>query len=371
MNRNKFLTIAASSLFIAGGTGYLLSDRHSLIRADIKPATSNKSFVEPDEREILYLASLAPSGHNTQPWLVRYIAPYHWIVCNDKTRWLPAVDPMQRETVLSIGAFLQNLEYAAGHAGYNCQFNMMAVTNQDEDVVEVKLTKSAIRIDYDIAEIEKRRTVRSNYLNQALTNEDVIYLLQEEKDFFQYIPNNTTEYHYLNEKTIEANRIQAYRDDAENELSRWIRFSGKDARKYCDGLTTASMEIKGVPAWVVRNFYNKASVMKNNFRDKNIENVIKQVSQSAGWVLITSKDNMTSTLLETGKRMQRLFLKVRRRGVAMHPMTQALEEPMIKKNLAHSIGITGHIQFILRIGYVKNYPDVVSLRRSVDSFVRK
>jgi len=92
-----------------------------------------------------------------------------------------------------------------------------------------------------------------------------------------------------------------------------------------DGLTTAGMEIEGVPGFVVRNFYNKGSVLKNSFRDKNVDIVIKQVAQSAGWLLITSKGDAVSTLLETGKRMQRLFLKVRDKGIALHPMTQILE----------------------------------------------
>ena len=54
------------------------------------------------------------------PRRIKYIEPFHWIIENDKSRWLPAVDPTQRETILSIGAFLQNLEYASGNLGYTC-----------------------------------------------------------------------------------------------------------------------------------------------------------------------------------------------------------------------------------------------------------
>ena len=203
-----------------------------------------------------------------------------------------------------------------------------------------------------------------------MKKEDADYLFNQEQDFFHFMSNGAKEYHYLNEQTIEANKIQSYRDDAEKELSEWIRFSSKDAEKYNDGLTTAGMEIEGVPGWIVRNFYNKSNVMKKDFRDKNIDNVIKQVSQSAGWLLITSKDNAVAALLETGKRMQRLFLKVREKGIAIHPMTQILEEVSTKQTLNQPIGIADNIQFILRMGYLKNYPEPVSLRRPVDWFVR-
>lgn len=56
------------------------------------------------------------------------------IIGNEKSKWLPAVYPSQRETVLSIGAFIQNLEFAANNAGYLCQFNLLAVINQDENI---------------------------------------------------------------------------------------------------------------------------------------------------------------------------------------------------------------------------------------------
>jgi hypothetical protein len=208
-------------------------------------------------------------------------------------------------------------------------------------------------------------------LNDALKKEDTAYLLDNETDFFHFIPNSSKEYNWLNEQTIAANRIQTYRDAAQKELSEWIRFSGNEARKHCDGLTTAGMELDGIPAWMLRNFYKQEDVMKNKFREQGIEKVKKQVSQSAGWLMITSKDHSVSTLLETGKRFQRMFLKVRDKSIAIHPMTQILEETATKNQVNTAIGISDEIQFILRLGYLKNYPQPVTLRRPVNWFVKK
>ena len=370
MKRRKFLTLAGTSIVIAGVTYYLLSDKRNFVRSDSKPTEIAKTPLLPEEREILFLASLAPSGHNTQPWFIKYIESFHWVICNDKSRWLPGVDPTQRETILSMGAFIQNLEYAANNRGYSCQFNVLATTNQDENIVNVKLTKATGIIRYDIEQIKHRRTVRSNYLNDVLKKEDSSYLIDEEIDFIHYIPNTAKEHLWLNEQTIEANRIQAYRDAAQSELANWIRFSGKDAAGHLDGLTLAGMEIEGIPGWYLRNFYGKKDVMKKSFREQSIEKVVKQVSQSAGWLLITSKDNSVATLLETGKRLQRLWLKIRDKNIAIHPMTQIIEEASTNQILNQSIGIHETVQFILRTGYLKTYPEPVSLRRSVDQFIR-
>jgi hypothetical protein len=370
MKRRRFIAFTGATVLVAGGIYYLSSDKKNFTRADSKNSQGATISLQKDEREILYLASLAPSGHNTQPWLVKYIEPYHWIIGNDKTKWLSAIDPTQRETILSIGAFLQNIEYAADHFGYSCQFTLLATNNQDENIAAVKLTRSINATIYDIQKLKYRRTVRSNYLSAALKSEDVAYLTNQETDLIHYMPNGSKEHHWLNEQTIEANRVQAYRDDAEKELADWIRFSSKEAKTHSDGLTTASMEIEGIKAWYLRNFYNKADVMKNGFREKSIASVIQQTAKSGGWMLITSNDNSVETLLETGKRCQRLLLKIRERNIAIHPMTQILEEATIAQTLPSSIGITDQVQFILRIGYIKNYPPPVSLRRRVDCFVR-
>lgn len=370
MNRRKFLGIAGVTIVVAGGITYLLSDKSNFVRNDIDEESNNGFSFQPDEKEILYLASLAPSGHNTQPWFVKYIEPYHWIIGNDKSKWLPAVDPVQRETMLSIGAFIQNLEFAANDAGYSCHFNLLAQTNQDEDILEVRLKKSIAAISYDISKIKNRRTVRSGYMNDALKKEDAIYLLENEHDFIYFISNSSKEHTWLNEQTIEANRLQAYRDAAQKELSEWIRFSSSEARKHCDGLTTAGMELDGIPGWILRNFYKQKDVMNNKFREQGIDKVKKQVSQSAGWFIITGKDDSVAALLETGKRFQRFFLKVRDKNVAIHPMTQILEETETKQQVNSSIGISDGIQFILRAGYLKNYPEPVTLRRPLNWFVK-
>jgi hypothetical protein len=296
--------------------------------------------------------------------------PLHWIICNDKSKWLPAVDPTQRETILSIGAFIQNFEYAAHNLGYRCQFNLMANTNQDEKVMDIKMIRSGDQFRYNTNSIVQRRTVRSNLLSEALKTEDIRLLVDNEPDLIHFIPSTAKAYRYLNEQTIEANRVQSYRDAAQNELADWIRFSNNDAEKYQDGLTPGSMEIEGISGWVVRNFYGKSNVMGKSFRDQNIDQVEKQVASSAGWFLITSKDASVTNLIETGRRMQRLFLKVRDKNIAIHPMTQILEEPSIHHSLNASIGINDPIQFILRTGYLKNYPEPVSLRRPVDWLIR-
>ncbi len=105
MNRRKWISLTSGSLVAAGAVGYGFSDRKNLIRSDLSDSFQDSTALLPVERNILALAALAPSGHNTQPWFVKRMEPWHWIIGNDAARWLPAVDPTQRGTILSIGEF--------------------------------------------------------------------------------------------------------------------------------------------------------------------------------------------------------------------------------------------------------------------------
>lgn len=252
-----------------------------------------------------------------------------------------------------------------------CQWTLLATSNQDERVMAVRLSKSRPQNFQNIEAMESRRTLRAGFSPEPLRRADLARLVAGGPDFIHYFPATSPESRFIDEQTIEANLLQTYRDPAQEELADWIRFSNAEARARRDGLTTSSMEITGLSGWAVRNFYDKTSVLKKSFRERASTQVREQVASSAGWIAITSPDVSVASLLETGRRIQRLFLKVRGGGIGFHPMSQILEEPSTKLSLAAAIDLGERVQFLLRIGCVKAYPPPVSLRRPVSWFLRK
>jgi hypothetical protein len=194
MNSRRFISFAGGSMIAVGTAAYLLSDRSNVGRMDVELPADNGKILTPDENEILFLASLAPSGHNTQPWFVQYLEPYHWMIGNDKSKWLLAVDPTQRETILSIGS---------------------------------------------------------------------------DGDSVRYLPTTSKESKFIDEQTIEANRLQTYRDPAQQELSEWIRFSTKDATPHRDGLTTASKLLTAVMVPAMKDVRDPLPLVRFNLCDKH------------------------------------------------------------------------------------------------------
>jgi hypothetical protein len=294
--------------------------------------------------------------------------PGKWMLGSVRQRWLPGVDPANRELMLSIGAFLRNLEIAANIKGYSADIDILSIDPKDNSIAEITL-KKAKPSSFNMEKILSRRTVRNGLLSQPLSAADYSFITNGNKDDFIYIPRGSKEASYLQTTTIEANRTQASREPAWEELSNWIRWSNGDARKYRTGLTPAVMDIKGLAGWFVRHFYSQQTVLTDDFRKKSIEMVTEQVSNYGGWIIITSQKSDIASLISTGSKFQDMFLNTREKMIAIHPMTQILEELPFKDTVNKELGVGKKIQFILRTGYLKKYTSPVSLRMPVSWFV--
>ena len=138
--------------------------------------------------------------------------------------------------------------------------------------------------------------------------------------------------------------------------------------RHRDGLTTEGMEIRGLKGWYVRNFTKPEDFMKKGMRKRSVDQTARLVGQGGGWFVITSPGESVADLIEAGRRFERMALMARERGVALHPMTQILEEEIGRSEIAsnHDAGMLP--QFVLRVGYLDPYPDPVSPRRPVNWF---
>src|SRR6056297_1410690 len=66
---------------------------------------------------LLEAAVLAPSSHNTQPWIFERVSPTRVRLLADRRRALPVNDPHDRELTISCGCALTNLRVAAAARG--------------------------------------------------------------------------------------------------------------------------------------------------------------------------------------------------------------------------------------------------------------
>ena len=339
-------------------------------REDVEepPGSAPASLISPQLHSLLYYASLAPSGHNAQPWTVR-IDNGEICVGTDAARWLPKVDPTNREVMLSVGAFLENLITAAPAYGFIADCRVVG-TQLATDVARVAL-KSTPQREAPLDRLRARRTVRGGHLSREVSTVDVEALCAGDRNHqLHFFPPGSRQGQLLAEATLEANRLQTSRDDAQSELADWMRWTPEDGRAHRNGFTPEALEITGLAGWYVRHFMNRKAVVGRGFRKQSLNRVRQQLSSYGGWMVITSEDEGVHALIDAGRKCEQMWLEARPRSIAVHPMSQALEEAPFKDQITRDLGLRGCAQFILRIGYVATYPTPVSLRIPVSWFLR-
>lgn len=360
--------MAAGLAFAAGPLLAACASHPQALRREALP-DSSLSFLDGPEQEMLHLASLAPSGHNSQPWKVRVAGPGRWMVEADPARRLPAVDPENRELLLSLGAFVENLSLAAGSLGFRAEAETMAEGRGDGDIVRISLFPDRRR-PFPVELMRLRRTVKKGQASREISSKDLKALFRHMEGFAHYFPRGSRHASCIRDATAEAFRTQSFRDDAQEELVRWLRLSNRSVKEHRDGLTVAGMEISGAPGWYLRNFGKPEDFLKHSFREQGADLAAKTAAEGGGWIVVTSRGDSVSDLIETGRRFERMALEARALGIGIHPMTQVLEEATGQDVIAASHGRPMHLQFVLRAGYVEKYPKPVSPRRPLPSFVR-
>jgi hypothetical protein len=320
------------------------------------------------EKFLLKYASLAPSGHNTQPWNVKIVSDSEWIIGWDKNRALPAVDPHNRELTLSIGAFCEALSISAESIGLQVTKKITGANSFAPELVKI-FFKSADKHDGLMYALQKRRTIKNGLLEEPLRPDDVQFIRSGIKSEISFFHRGSREASAIERAVLESNIIQSQRDDAQEELATWIRWKDSDASKYKNGLTPGGMEISGIGGWYVKHFYSKEDVMTESFRNQTIQIIEKLLSSYGSWIVISTATENPGTLIDAGGDFLRLGLNSYDKKIALHPMTQPLEENGFAENLKKTLKIDGRIQFILRAGYVETYPGPVSLRMPAESIV--
>jgi nitroreductase len=371
LSRRDFVktTLYAGVLLGAGAlTGCRGTNRKGL--RDFQDPQSALPSLDPTWRAILYHASLAPSGHNSQPWRVRIVSRDTWMIEADPDRRLPAVDPQNRELLLSLGAFVENLSLAAGAMGWGTDIVVIGRERHDREVVLITLHRDKPTA-YDVQAIRNRRTVRQGYMPKEIAAAHVRILAEQTDGHLAYFPRGSEHAACLRDATVENYRVQAGRDEAQQELVRWLRLDDRAVREHRDGLSLEGMEITGIKGWFLRHFAEPADFFKVSYRQQGIDGTAALAAQGGGWIIINSPGQTVSDLIASGRRFQRLALSAQELGIGIQPMSQVLEEESGMALIAanHPRGLWP--QFVLRVGYLTHFPAPVSPRIPVEGFVYK
>ena len=310
-------------------------------------------------RFLLGYVVLAPSGHNTQPWLFR-VGSRTVDVLADRTRGLPVVDPQDRELVISCGAALGTLEIAARRFGLTTGQDDLPDASDPDLLARVKFAPGSAPADIDIAlfnAIQKRRTIRTAY-EMAPLPEDLLRACQmvtADYGVTLSVLQDTPDRAAVAALVAEGDQMQFDDPAFRKELAHWVRSTHLGSH---DGMSGASFGmpdiLSAVGGLVIRTFDLGDGVAASD--EKKITS-----ASPALMVLGSPADNPTSWL-DTGRGLVRILLTLTAEGFAASYLNQPVEIAELRPRLQSVAKLNGHPQIVLRVGRAQSEPGPTARR---------
>lgn len=295
---------------------------------------------------LLRYAILAPSSHNTQPWLFRL---RHTLVdiYADRQRACPVVDPDDRELIMSCGCAVFHLKTALRH--FNCLGPVEIYPEHHPDLVARVHRGTTGEMHPDQAlifeAITRRHTNRQPFEDRAIPDEAIGALTaaaESEGAGFTLIHSEPTRL-ALAQLISEADRKQWSDPAFRQELARWVHANHSVRRDGIPGYAVGVDDLLScMGPLVVRTFDMGEGEAA---RDEALA-----LGSPALAVLCTPGDK-PHDWVAAGQALSHVLLRASALGLSASFLDQPLELPDLRNQLADIIGTPDHPQVILRIGY--------------------
>ena len=315
-------------------------------------------------KEVIRLATLAPSGHNTQPW--NFSVNRNAITISpDYGRSLPVVDPDDHALFISLGCALENLVIAAGQFGYEADIKY-SLEREKSEKIEVELKKSeGFRGSELFKAIPRRQATRRQFDGKPVPEKDLQALKEassQEGVIFK-IFTGETEIEPLIEFVKEGSRVQFNNKRFVDELVSWIRFSKSDAERLRDGLRSAVMGAPSIPQWMGK------VIMKFASSGNEAKKCEKAIRISSGLMLFIAENDDKISWISLGRSFERVALRATLLNIKHAHLNMPCEEIVIRQKLQKHLGLTNEQPLLLlRIGYAEAMPG--SFRRPVEEVLK-
>jgi len=298
-------------------------------------------------RFVLNYAVLAPSGHNTQPWLFRLNGDEVELYA-DRTRGLAVVDPEDRALTISCGAALFYLRTALRHFGYAGEVETFPDPEEPDLLARVRLGR-----EQEATEEEQRlfRAIPERHSNrQAFEDRQVpgrlLFALQAaawEEGGWLHLAEDAETKHKIAELISEGDRLQHADKRFRRELAAWMHSNRSRSRDGVPGYAFGFGEIMSAAGpLVVRTFDMGGGQAAKD----------RQLAEgSPVLAVLGTEDDTPASWLAAGQALGRVLLRAQTEGVSASFLNQPIEVPEPRPQLRDVIGRTVFPQLLLRMGY--------------------
>jgi len=186
-------------------------------------------------------AILAANAHNTQPWRFR-VGESRIDLIADPTRSIGAIDPFSRERDISLGCALENLLLAARAYGFNYRLQLTPDSSDHTFMARVDLTRDEVARHPLYDAIPRRHTNRYPYdagwqFPQEMRNALDLLTAGDDEVSIGWFTSDEQRQHLRALLVAASEAINSDREQAHDNIDRWLRQDADDVQRHRDGLT--------------------------------------------------------------------------------------------------------------------------------------
>lgn len=283
----------------------------------LAPWSAAGGYSDPRKRALSY-ALLAPNPHNLQPWLVKLEGDNALSLYHDTARRIPHTDPMDRQITIGLGCFLEQMRIAATVDGLAAMIALFP-DGPDGAIARVVFEPGA-RPDPLATEILGRRSCKKPFSTTLIEPGKAKALAP-----FGTVISESDQVSAIRELTVASWLVEWSTPRTRNESIELMRLGKSEINANPDGIAVGGPFLESLMLVGMLSREDQNNPESTGYK-QGVSMYRDMLMATPAYVVLTSPGNDRADQIAAGGRWLRLNLKTTQLGLALHPVSQALQE---------------------------------------------